>query len=328
MTYELLFYIFLCFVGASLCFVEIKSDKLYNIVVLLLFSSFFAVTRYAGFDIDMKTYVATLEYDAISVYYLREPVFWISSRFVYKVLKTPELTFLFYDIISVILVLWGRRKINLPQYFPFLFLLFFPSVMGFNNVYRQYLSYVLFFIFITFLMSKTSVWRKRWTLLFAILTHNASALFAPLYYAINDKKNLDFKFILSSVLVVMMLPFAISNKSISETGTIGVQAYIFVLAILIAFYCFSNNFRFKGMFVKLLYVLTYVFMLTCVSVGLMGGAQSKRVGMFALMIALVPISMTIENRYKHVRLIRFIVFVILTSATFLFSSALNMLLTR
>ncbi|MFV0432055.1 MAG: EpsG family protein [Alphaproteobacteria bacterium] len=181
LTLELIFYIFLCFVGLLFCVTSIKSEKTYFAVTLTLFIGYSIITRYAGLDIDMKTYAEALKYDFISLYYLAEPVYWLSSRYVYKILQSEELTFIFYDVLSFLLVLKARKRMEFPQYFPYLFLLFFPAVMGFNNVYRQYLSYSIYLFFMSLVITNAKFMKKSIWLLIAILTHNVAALFSPFF---------------------------------------------------------------------------------------------------------------------------------------------------
>ena len=144
MTYELIYYLFLVLIGALFCVKRLQSEKLYFFVTLFLFTIYSIITRFSGFDIDINTYASALKSELFSLYYLKEPVYWLSSRYLYKITQSPEVTFIIYDVISFMLVLKARKNIGLPQYFTYLFLLFFPAVMGINNVYRQYLSYTVF----------------------------------------------------------------------------------------------------------------------------------------------------------------------------------------
>ncbi|MFV0432056.1 MAG: hypothetical protein ACK5MJ_07785 [Alphaproteobacteria bacterium] len=127
--------------------------------------------------------------------------------------------------------------------------------------------------------------------------------------------------------VIAILPIAISSKSNSETGTLGVGAYIFVLFCLFACYNLSYQMRFNGLSAKFFYFIVYNFLLISVSAVMMGGAQSKRVGMYSLMACLIPVVMAIENNFAHKIVVRVFLYTALISATFLFSSSMSMLLT-
>lgn len=127
MTIELSFYLFLITVGLILCLKSIPNERLYNIVTIIFFIAYSAIMRFSGLDGDMTVYAASLKYDLLNSYYLREPVYWITSRYVYKILQSAELTFMFYDLISFIIILKVRVNLKLPQYFPYLLLVFFLS---------------------------------------------------------------------------------------------------------------------------------------------------------------------------------------------------------
>lgn len=327
MTYELLCYLCLSLTGLIFCFVKIKNSHVYNVFTFSVFFIFSIVTRYSGFDIDMNTYEAALRSDLFSLYYVKEPMYWITSRYVYDIVGTPEVTFIFYDIISFFLILKARHNFRFPQYFPYLFLLFFPAVMGMNNVYRQYLAYAIFVYLSSLFVISSSGLKRGVVMFFAILTHNVSALYSPLFYMINKKDRISFRALLLCILVIIALPFALDSKSNSETGSTSVIIYLFSIGAIIFFYLLSYRFSFRSTAAKFFYFLIYTIFLTSVSAAIMGSAQSKRVGMFSLMISLIPTVFAIEKNYKQRVLVRALVYVLLLLPTLLFSSSLNMLLT-
>ncbi|MBS9866978.1 EpsG family protein [Vibrio alginolyticus] len=328
MTYELLYYLFMAFIGALFCVQKLRSERLYFFLTFFLFFIYSIVTRYSGFDIDINTYASSLKSEVFSLYYLKEPVYWVSSRYIYKITQSPEITFILYDIISFVLVLKARKNMKLPQYFPYLFLLFFPAVMGINNVYRQYLSYTIFLYFTSLLFVGSGFIKKSFFILLSVLTHNVSALFAPLFFTLNKKRQISFRSVFLYLCVIILLPFALGTKSNSDTGTLGVGVYLFVMVVLFIFYILSYRMVFNDIPAKFFYYLIFLLSLTSVSAVLMGSAQSKRVGMYALMITLIPIVKAIEDNYKQKRAVRIIVYIVLILPTIIFSSSLNMLLTQ
>ncbi len=327
MTYELLYYLFVCLIGFTFCISKIRSNKLYSIFTFILFLVYSIITRYSGFDIDMNTYSNALRSEYFSLYYLKEPVYWITSRYVYKVTQSPEITFIIYDMISFLFILKARKNMKLPQYFPYLFLLFFPAVMGFNNVYRQYLSYTIFIYFVSLFFVPSGFVKKSFYVVLSVLTHNVSALFSPIFFTLNKKKIISFKAVFLYILVIALLPIVLGTKSNSDTGTLGVEVYLFVLLCFLIFYILSYRMIFNDMSAKFFYFIIYMFSLTSISSVLMGSAQSKRVGMYSLMISLVPLVKSIEDNYKQKIFLRMIIYIVLILPTLLFSSSLNMLLT-
>lgn len=327
MTAELLFYLLLVTIGLLLCLKPIRNEFNYNLITLFLFTIYSAITRFSGFDIDIHTYAKSLIINSMDIYYLREPVYWLTSRYVYKVLQSPELTFMLYDFISFIFILKVRSNLNFPQYFPYLFLLFFPMVMGINNVYRQYLSYCFIMFFISLQFTASSPLKKWIFLLISILTHNASALFAPLAFIINNKNRLSYKAILSALGVVLLLPYTLDSKSNTESGEVAAGLYLFILIVVFLIYIASYRFKVNAFIKKFFYMYIYMISLLSMSIVLMGSSQSKRIGMYCLIISLIPLTIAIESNFKHKSLVRIIIFITLISPTLLFSSSLDMLLT-
>lgn len=327
MTTELLYYLFLCLVGLGFCLRKIKSEGLYFSLTLSLFIIYSCITRYSGFDIDMNTYSEALKAGVFSIYYLREPVYWVFSRYIYDFTNSAEITFIVYDIMSFILILNARKNMGLPQYFPYLFILFFPSVMGLNNVFRQYLSYSVFIYFISILFIDSGFFKRSFWMIIAVLTHNVSALFSPIFFLFNKKKQVSFKSVGLGLLVIIVLPIALGTKSSSDTGNLGVGVYLFVLFALFIFYCMSYKSKLNFYAAKFFYFFIFLISLTSISAILMGSAQSKRVGMYALIICLIPLVKAIEENYHQKKLVRVIIYVTLILPTLIFSSSLDMLLT-
>lgn len=243
MTVELYYYIFLVLVGLFFCVRQIKSERLFSLLSFMLLAIYSIITRYSGFDIDMNTYSGTLESSILSPYYLKEPVYWITSRYLYKLTESSEITFIIYDLVSFILILKARKNMKLPQYFVFLYILFFPSVMGLNNVYRQYLAHSIFIYFTSLTMINAGFFKKSFFILLSMLTHNVSALFTPLFFMINKKKYISISSIFVSVCILLLLPFALSSKSESDTGTLNAEVYLVVIFFILIFHIASFRLR-------------------------------------------------------------------------------------
>ncbi|CAK0764683.1 membrane hypothetical protein [Gammaproteobacteria bacterium] len=135
MTMELFFYILLVMSGFFFCFVTIH-QKIFLFYSFFILSAYSLVVRYAGFDIDMNTYANALTFNDMQLYYLREPVYWIGSKFIYQVIPEPELVFFIYDVLCISIVLSVCNRLRLPKYFVYLWFCFFPCVMGMQNVFR------------------------------------------------------------------------------------------------------------------------------------------------------------------------------------------------
>lgn len=327
MTLEFYYYIFLVLLGLAFCFIRIKSNILFFILYLFSFTIFSIITRYSGFDIDMNTYASALNSDSFVIYYLKEPVYWILSRYIYDIVKSPEITFIIFDIISFIFIYNASKNMKMPNYFPFLFILIFPSVMGINNVYRQYLTYSFFLYFISLFFTEAGNIKKIFFLILSILTHNVAALFSPFFFTFNKHKRLSFKALILFILIIFLLPYAISTKSFSDSGVLGVEVYILILMFIIIFYSLSYRLKFNGISAKLFYFLIYMLILLSTSSIFMGNAQSKRVGMFILMISLIPLVKSIEENYKQRIFLRCMFYLMVVLPTFIFYSSRSLLMT-
>ncbi|WP_425278508.1 EpsG family protein [Enterobacter hormaechei] len=308
------------------CFFDTHS-KFYYILTFILFLIFSIIIRTSGYDLDIRGYAVSMKINSMDIYYLKEPVYWLTSRYVYSILKSEEATFVFYDVISFVLVLLTTKKLNLPSYYPYLFLLFFPCIMGMENVYRQYLSMVLSCLFLTYCMLNENNFKIILVGLFAGLTHNVFFLFISIFLLFNKKKGVSLTFVLTSIGFLGAIQLVLSTKSYSDTGELGAGVYLVMSIVLFLFYCISYQFKFDELSKKILYLQVYFISLLTVSMSLMGSAQSKRVGMFCLVLMLVPIVIAIEKNYKENKLIRFAFYIFAISPTFIFSSSRNMLLT-
>ncbi|WP_172892938.1 EpsG family protein [Buttiauxella agrestis] len=326
MTLELLFYSVLFVTGIVSCFIENRT-KVYYFITFSLFLVFSIIMRTSGFDLDINAYAVNFRLESLDIYYLKEPVFWLSSRYVYKFIHSDEVVFVLYDALSFIIVLWTTRKLNLPAYYPYLFLLFFPSLMGMENIYRQYLSMVLSSSFLAMCMLDDSFKKKMSVGLLAGLTHNVFFLFFTIYLLFNKEKKNSLVFILISIVFLFAIQFVLSTKSNSETGELGAGVYLAMSVALLGFYCVSYQFKLDDLSKKVMHLQVYFISLIVVSISLMGGGQSKRIGMFCLVLMLIPTVIAIEQNYKEKKIVRVAFFIVAILPTYIFSSSRDMLLT-
>lgn len=324
MTAELYIYLLVAFFGLVFCILKCN-NILYNVITFSLFLSYSFIVRTSGFDFDMKVYAISLKGDELSLYYLKEPLYWFTSRYIYSLSHSEIFTFIFFDSISFIVILYVRSILNLPKFFPYLFLLFFPSVMGMQNVYRQYLSYSFLILLQAFIYNEYKFKKKVIVLFISGLFHNVGFLFVPLVFL--SKKN-KFKFILISLCVFILLPIALSTKTQSETGELGVWVYLVLMAAILIYYILLNKRSIKGLVLQSIYLMLYLISLSSLSAVLMGSAQSKRVCMGALLCFLIPLVQATDQRYKNSSIFRVLLYIIALSPTFLFSATQVMLSTR
>lgn len=327
MTYELAYFLFLLFVGLYLCIAPIKSRLLYDVTYILLFIGYSLVTRYSGFDVDILTYESALRSDSTNIYYLKEPVYWILSRYIFDILGSAELTFFVYDVLVFILILKAVKNFNLPQYFPFLYFLFFPSVFGINNVLRQFISYSFFYYFLSLVYINARMSKKTLFFILSVLTHNVAALFLPISFMLKDRIRLNITSIFTTLGVFLLIPLAVGTKSFSDTGDVNPLLYLSVIFITTTLFLAVYRLKINNNNAKYFYMLLYFLCLNSFTITIMGSAQSKRVGMFTLLLILIPITKIVEEFFVQKRLARVILYITFILPTFIFQSSLKFLMT-
>ncbi|ARS54109.1 hypothetical protein B9G99_15475 [Kushneria konosiri] len=306
------------------------------------------VVRNSGFDSDMATYAGYLSYlpdfATATIYYTREFVYWFGSGYLYSWIQNDITTLWVIDIIWITLLFYAvgnkKQSAGVPLYVAPFMLTFFPVLMGYENVYRQLIAcmFVLFAFFGT-----RNLFVAGFFGLLALFTHNGSIVYMPLLYLFATTKGMTIpklsafhKLVFSFLYLVMVGGVYYSSladsqlaKSSSTTGLPLTYAYlaVFMAMFLIAF--LIANFKFKK-FVKDNVSLVYAIFTFMAFIPVLGGAQAERIGMM-LLIVIVPIfAMNLDKslQSQSEKLLMRMLFVLVGIApTFLFSSALNFLLT-
>lgn len=329
MTFELLFYLFLLILGALLCAIRIN-DRLYSVATLFIFFCFSVVVRNAGFDADIGNYAEYLKIDSFSIYYIKESVYWLGSRLIFDVIGSELIVFVIYDLLFFILLLLARDKLELPKYFPYLVVLFFPSVMGMQNVFRQFIACGFLLILFVQIINQNKKSSSIIIFLLAGFSHNAAFLFLPILFLKPKSRKISQLFLVASISILIILPVAAGSKSNSVTGEVPAYMFAVLFTLIILGYLAIFNFNFKNrppIFTQFLYFLFFCYVLMIEGAVVLGAAQSKRLGMLALVLCLIPLVMSIEIRFKQKVLVRLVFLLILTTPTFIFQNAFSLLQT-
>ncbi|WP_177223391.1 EpsG family protein [Modicisalibacter xianhensis] len=292
--------------------------------ISLLFYSI--IVRISGFDVDMKVYTDVLKKDDLDgFYYLKEPVYWYFSHYLYKVINSETWTFVIIDSMVFFLTIKSVKNLKLPVYTALALLLFFPYLLGLQNVYRQLLATVLLVYFYSICYKNSSNGHKLFVFIIAGLTHNVALLFFPIYFLFKSKVSLIF-FVLSGALILILLPYVVSYKSVSETGLELKWFYVSIIGIVCiisAFFYFTYDLLKINIFLCNL----YLFVISLYASFILGGAQSERLSMICLVLLLCNLFVQIESRFKEKKTIAFITCVALFLPSFLFSSTFYFLTT-
>jgi len=336
MTLELFIYILFCIFALYYAYKGSKVSEtttLKAIVAFFIGLVWFFIVRSSGFDIDINTYVGYLDNTTLplfinSSYFLREFVFWgifIGGKFL---LQDSFLTFLSIDLLVLFFFIKAIINFKLPFYSFFLLLCFFPNLMGYENVYRQYIATILSLYAISLAYRDSLIEKKEFKsyifLIIAGFCHNVAFLFFPLLFFLKKRFKLG---IFLSLVIYIALPVLSSSKSEGETGDVPVEFFLVVTSLLYIFYLMINSFKLRK---ENIYFLSFIFILITESIIVLTGVASKRIIMFALNIILIFIIISLQNsnfNLKSYRLIVFLLCLSMLAPTFLSNSAFQMLLT-
>lgn len=320
-------YLFLFFIALVFSFFQKK--KGYHYVIIYLFLFFWSlVARNYALQIDMIVYASTMTFDKeifYSFYYIREPVYWLSSKLLYDFIGNEVIVFIMIDCLIFLLLVYTAYKKNISPYFILLFMLFFANLMGFLNVYRQFLATVI--LFVTVILSLDSYYKSRILYVISFFTHNVAGLFLPFFF-IKKKFHQSIIFYLACILSLFLAIFSSNTKSIAETGETSPVLFLIVVFLLNFVFIAINKFIVYREYVYLYYINIYGLFLSTIATFLLSGAIAKRIAMIALVFLLYSLYVSIENygnTYEKI-LLRIILVILAVLPTFLFSSALNMLL--
>lgn len=330
MTLELVFYVYLLFVAIIFCFVRIN-DKVYYSFTVANFVVLSFIVRYSGFDADIGNYAEYLKINSLSIYYLKEPVYWLGSRVIYSYTNSPITVFLFYDLIFIVTLLLSCSKLKLPRYFPYLVILFFPTVLGMQNVLRQFIAGGFLFFLMAMIFTSQKFRYRFFVLILAMLTHNVSLLFLPLVFISFRSRHAAPLFVFSSICVLLLLPFAAGTKSDSNTGDLPPYLYFIIYSLMIFTYLAVLKFDLKkceSIYRQFFNMQLYLLFLIFLGMFVLGGAQSKRVGMLSLLLSLLPLVLLIEQKFKQRVLLRIVLVIVLVLPTFVFHNARSLLQTN
>jgi hypothetical protein len=330
-TIELLVYLYL--VLLALLFAILKLNILiFNIFTFANLICFSIVVRSIGFDADMGNYAQYLSYKSFSIYYIKEPVYWIGSRFIFEWTDSAFFVFVFYDVIFYIALLYTSTKLKLPKYFPYLVILFFPTVLGMQNVFRQFIASGFLFVLLALIFSQKehTFKSKVFILLIASLSHNSALLFAPIIFIKKSNSKVSLLFIITAIFIFMLLPVAAGTKSDSNTGDVPPFLYLVIYTCMLLTYLGVMKFNFKKfplIYNQYFYMLIYFWFLILLSIFTLGGAQSKRLGMLSLLLSLIPLVSLIELRFRPKLLARLLFIFVLVLPTLVFHNARSLLQT-
>ncbi|RKR06051.1 EpsG-like putative glucosyltransferase [Kushneria sinocarnis] len=346
MNWELYFYIIM--VGLTLGYTFLNKKKYLVVLSFIMSSVLLWLVRMAGLDYDMNTYASALHYEYVfsleNMYFIREFLYWSGASYIFQWVQDEQLTFWTIDLIWLALlhIALGRthNNINMPLYaIPFM-VIFFPSLMGYENIYRQLIA-SMFVIYAFF--GTRSVYGAAVVGILALFIHNASIVYAPLIYIYSATKNFSIPKVRVSHKLIFGLVYLMEiggvyyaslgdsalSKSSSSTGLSLSFAYgiLFIAMFFLALYL--SHFQLVK-FVKRHFYIVYALFTFMLFVPVLGPAQAERIGMMLLVLVTPLFIAELDRSFRedNSRIIIRMLFVMVGAApTFLFGSAFNFLLT-
>lgn len=309
MTLELInYFLLMCL---SICFINIRFVGCGSYCFLFLFFLiYFSTVRYSGWDTDFYySYVPNLS-DGLLGGYIYQPFIWLGTRSIYYIVGSPEITFLIFDMLLVLSMLYSQKKSQKPLYYVLLFLLFFPSVLGVNNVYRQFAASCFFFSAYMLIDSRQTK-KSFFFLILAILSHTAIITLAPVLlfkYLFNKNSRFVIPIFVLSVFSLMLISRYYSYGSYEyNTGTVSYIGYIFVFCFFVFFVFFVKALTSLDMslkyFIKDFTGVFYVVFLTLVFIFVSNSVGIKRISLLSMMVVLIFYFDFLEGRVKQKNII-------------------------
>lgn len=246
---ELIFFIILMCLSAFTLLTE--SKMMYKLIFIPSVMIFMFIVRSEGFDTDIEAYARQMHATGMDLYYLREFIFWFGSRFVYYVFQDEFLSFLFMDLIWIIvMIMVGNRMSsfkseNLNNALLLVLMTSFPFVFGYENIYRQF--YATVFALLSYSLIDKKYYISLFLLSISFFMHNIVALLLPIFfikkfYKFNFPDRIQISTIVTLVFVAS-LGFLVKLKSAEQTGlNLGMfYLLVFVLLLVVALLVFRKN---------------------------------------------------------------------------------------
>ena len=330
---ELSAYIFLIFISSVTILLE--SRWFYNWIFIPCAFVFLYIVRNEGFDTDIIDYARQMHATGMDLYYLREFIFWFGSRFIYFIIQDEFYSFLFMDLVWIIVMIrTGNRmsssnKENINNALLVVLLTSFPFVFGYENIYRQFFATV-FALYSYSLIEKRNYF-SIFIFMISLFMHNIVVLLLPLFLI---KRFYKFKFtdrvqisLIVSLLFVASLGILSNLKSAEQTGLNMGKFYllIFIIMLLIGLLVFRKNIYI--LFVKipsLLFIVVLMTGLVTINVDMV----AERIGMMFICFITYDLYMfTSEIRTKSIRsLVRLSLMLLFTLPTLFFESSKKFLM--
>lgn len=297
---ELLFYLGLAVLSIffSLRRNAVANTRIFFIFWIVAYSSLVLVVRNT-FDVDINTYASSMSSSSLSIYYLKEPIVWLGQRYLFSWVQDPLYVFVIFDLLAGILLFRTLKNFNLPQYAFFSILIFFPFVLGMQNIYRQWVASIIFLYSFSLAWNQSDSVKRYTAFLLSVMSHNVAAIFVPLIFISKRKVLGKLMWYVSFLVAILGIRLGAETKSSTDTGSDLTLVYLF----LITFFIFLIPLLDRGVVRKLrkleYKLLGSLFLLSICSIVFLSSAGAERVSMFCLLVAYPILVLLFEDRFKQ-----------------------------
>lgn len=287
--------------------------------------------RQGGFQGDFQVYLEELRSGWLSVYYLREPLFWVGSKLLFSYLGSERVVIFFYDFLFCFVLYKAVKKVSDVNVF-FILLISFPVFLGLENVYRQVLGFPFSFLFI-FYCVRARLLYSVFYLLLASLFHNSYIVLAPMLVFCIPRISIGIRLLVvllsfgCAAIFMMYWGFSVDMIEKSSAQSTGLNLEFLYAIIIFLLSSFSVPFFLKRFSDKWILASVIINLMYFISMTLLGSSQSERIGMI-LLLALFYLYFCLADSTLKRRdyIMKLQMFFILAIPVFLFSSTRGFLI--
>ena len=276
---------------------------------------------------DMRRYYeAASRWPGASLYTLREPVLWYGSAGLYALIGSKFLVFLAIDLMNAILVFYSLKRLDGGDFRTLALgptiLSSYVVVLGQQNGYRQYTSFVVFLCSIAVMCRSRTISATLFALSFA--THNVSAIFFGYWVGSSGNRTLRIGPVITLAGVVLLgLLWPYLRKSASYTGLDTSYWYVLLVAGIVSVMIFVRNGRFPS-YGGLNAI--YNFLAFAPAIAVLASDQFERISMYFLILIIIDLNRNSRALRVRLGLIQLVSYSILVPPVFFFVNVYSKLL--
>ena len=274
-----------------------------------------------NFQVDISVYAESMKYDVISFYYYREPIIWFSHRLLYLLTGSTYLTFIITDLFIGYMLFLALRNFRLPKYSFFSILVFFPVILGMQNVYRQWAAAVFLLYAISILENQPKTLRVYFWYVVSILSHNVAAVFIPLFFLKEKSFKERLLFIIAFSVALAGLFMGANTKTSATTSGLSLE-YLYILSffILLILFLVSDNLKIKTSAFSFYTIYISVLVLLVFGVFMLSSVAAERMSLFALVLVFPFLIKRLNTKFSNRNVVAMLVTLLGFLPIFVFST--------